>query len=93
MKYTIEERAKLIHEWRTSGIPKMLFCKQRNIAYHTMHSWVKQQNRKEKTTAAHFVKIKPAALQWQIHSELQFPSGTKLLFHTEPQASFVKQLI
>jgi hypothetical protein len=95
MKYTAQEKESILKEWRTSGLGKLLFCKQRNIAYQTMHGWVKRQNKKEKTVSAQFIKIKEPALNHptHIHSELQFPSGVKIVFHNEPQASFVKQFI
>lgn len=93
MKISNEEQSILIAQWKSGTESKTDFCKRNNLSYHTFTNWIKKHN-KEKSFG--FIKINSPvnpAFQAQQFCEIHFTNGAKIIFHQQPNAAFIKQLL
>jgi hypothetical protein len=92
MKHTSEQMQLAINEWQTSGLSKKAFCRQRNITYPTFHYWFKRLN-PDRDPASGFTEITVQSHERTGGSEVIFPSGARMIFHREPSASWLREVV
>jgi hypothetical protein len=92
MKHTSEQMQLVISEWQSSGLNKKEFCRQRNIRYHTFHYWCKRLS-PDRDSASGFTEISVQGHERTSGSEVIFPSGARMIFHGEPSASWLRELL
>ena len=90
MKNTSEQMQLVINEWQTSGLSKKEFCRQRNITYQTFHYWCK---RLISVPATGFTEIRVESSGSIGGCEVMFPSGARVIFHKEPSAGWLRELL
>jgi hypothetical protein len=90
MKHTSEQMQVVISEWQTSGLNKKEFCRQRNITYQTFHYWWK---RLTSAPASGFTEMRVQSREPIGGCEIMFPSGARMIFHGEPSASWLRELL
>ena len=84
----------LLEQLKQSGKSLSQFCKDENVATQRLYYWQKKRNRKDKPKPE-FIKIQAARVGYSENSicEIHFPSGICVIFKTQPDASFIKQLV
>ena len=84
----------LLERLKQSGKSLSQFCKDENVATHRIYYWQKKCSRKDKPKPE-FIKIPVARVGPSENSicEIHFPSGIRVTFKTQPEASFIKQLV
>lgn len=90
MKHTSEEMQLAINEWQTSGLSKKDFCIQKNIKYHSFHYWCK---RLLSASASGFTEMRIQGQEAMGACEIVFPSGARMVFHGEPSAKWLRELL
>ena len=91
MGTTSEKMRKLYTEWQQSDLSRKAFCKQENVNYATFNYWHKQFSSDQETGFAE-ISI-PLKQESDFASELIFPSGARMVFHSAPLASWLKELV
>lgn len=89
MESSSEKMRKFYDQWQQSGLSRMAFCKQENINYATFNYWHKQFTTDQPTGFAEI----PIQHESEFTSELIFPSGTRMVFHSIPSVSWLKELV
>lgn len=89
MRRTQEQMQQVILQWQRSGQSKKAFCKEHNITSQTFHYWYKRI-RSEATSGFSEVNVAPLRI---IGCEVIFPSGTRMVFHGEPSANWLRELV
>jgi hypothetical protein len=80
-------------QWSSSGLTQKDFCSLHKISFNTLQYWLKQSRRVPKQVKG-FVELVPehrpsiAGIM-----ELHFANGNRLVFHSKPDAVFIKSLI
>ena len=84
----------LLERLKQSGKSLSQFCKDENVATQQLYYWQKKRSRKEKPKPE-FIKIATAQVRHYENPicEIHFPSGIRVTFKTQPNASFIKQLV
>jgi hypothetical protein len=90
MKHTSEQMQLVIKEWQASGLSKKEFSRQRNITYQTFHYWCKRLISAPDTG---FTEIRVQGHERAGGSEIVFPSGARMVFHGEPSANWLRELL
>jgi len=86
----------LIESWKGSGQSQIVFCKEKEIAYHRFHYWLKKYNDLNGTTS-----VVPSFSQVRVPSldstsgniEVIYPDGRKLIFYHPVEVSFLRALL
>ena len=87
------EKFSMIDRWIASKQTIIKFCQEEKIAPHVFYYW--NGKYKRHNDPCKFVKIAVPS-QSKIPSpycELQFTTGTRLVFNEQPSAGFIKQLL
>jgi hypothetical protein len=88
----------LIETWKGSGQSQIAFCKEKEIAYHRFHYWLKKYNDQKATTAQGVtpsfsqVKVSGASPAW-CSIEVVYPDGRKVIFGQPVEVSFLRHLL
>ena len=90
MKHTSEQMQLVVSEWQGSGLSKKEFCRQRNITYQTFHYWCK---RLVSVPTTGFTEIRVQGHERAGGKEIVFPCGARMIFHGEPSASWLRELL
>ncbi|MCU0431375.1 MAG: hypothetical protein MUF42_15535 [Cytophagaceae bacterium] len=89
MGTTSEKMRKLYSQWQQSGLNRKVFCQQENINYATFNYWHKQFSTDQDMG---FTEI-PIQHEPEFASELIFPSGARIVFHSAPSVLWLKELV
>jgi hypothetical protein len=90
MKYTEEQMQVAVNEWRTSGLSKKAFCRERNIVYQIFHNWYKRIG---KPASIGFTEVTLAQCERTGGCEIIFPSGPRMISEGEPTASWLHEVL
>lgn len=88
MRHTSEEMQGIIKEWQASGLSKKAFCRQKQINYPTFQYWCKRLL-DDGYTGFTEVDVKPGTAPL----EILFPSGARMILHSEPSATWLRELL
>lgn len=84
----------MIEDWQQSGLSQKQYCLEHTIAYHVFHYWYKRSKsslaNKVHEPAA-FVKLTAPATD--IHTQLVWPDGKRLVFHQPVSSDYLKALL
>jgi len=86
----------LIEIWKESGQSQITFCKEKDIAYHRFHYWLKKYNDLNGTASAtpSFSQVRVASLNsTSVNTEVIYPDGRKVIFHQPIEVSFLRNLL
>jgi hypothetical protein len=89
METTSEKMRNFYDQWKESGLSRMAFCKRERINYATFNYWHKQFSSDSKTGFEE-IQVRPGS---DVGSEIIFPSGVRMVFHSVPSVSWLKELI
>ena len=89
MRRTQEQMRQVILQWEQSGQSKKAFCREHNITSQTFHYWYKRVRSKP---ACGFTEVNVAPMRSK-GCEVIFSSGTRIIFHGEPSASWLRELV
>jgi hypothetical protein len=89
MSTTSEKMFELHGQWKQSGISRMAFCKQESLNYATFNYWHKQFSSDQEKGFTE-IPIKEKSI---FSSELIFASGVRMVFHTAPCVSWLRELV
>jgi transposase-like protein len=105
-RYTKQKMLAYYKEWQESGLGKKAYCQQKGLTASTFFYWIKKLDLQKQScptpSAAGFTELTlPAHIQIpadEVHSgglvlEIAYPSGTKLKFYRQMEASFIKTLL
>ena len=90
MRYTAEQIQVAINEWQVSGLSKKAFCLQRDICPQTFYNWLK---RVSQTHSSGFTELTPPPGERTDSCEIIFPSGARMIFASEPTASWLREVL
>ncbi len=82
----------MITSWQQSGQSQKQYCRQNSIAYHVFHYWYKVYREEHSTAKASFVPL-TISQQLPANVEVQFESGSRIVFHQPVSAAYLKTLI
>ena len=91
-----EQMFKLIEQWQQSGVTQNAFCQQQSIRYHVFHYWYKryrEQQANSQINTASFVKLQIAKPITAGSVEINYPGGTRIIFHEPVSSGFLKALV
>ena len=91
-----EQMFKLIEQWQQSGLTQNAFCEQQSIKYHVFHYWYKRYRERHsdaENNSSTFVKLQIAKPVRNGSVEINFPGGTRIIFHEPVSSSYLKALI
>ena len=85
LRYSIEDRERIIEEHKRSGLSKIDFCKERGIKLTTFYGWTKKKRsfKKQKKKKSFFKEVSlPVAGAAPV--EITLPNGTRIsIRHTQ----------
>ena len=85
------EQKRLVYtRWQESGLSRMAFCKREQISYASFNYWHKQFSEEKPPAGFSEVVLSPPS---SCTTELIFPSGVRMVFHSEPPAGWLKELL
>lgn len=93
---THQQMFSLIESWKGSGQSQIMFCKEKEIAYHRFHYWLKKYNDLNGTTsvAPSFSQVRVPSLDPRSGNiEVIYPDGRKVVFHHPIEVSFLRNLL
>lgn len=90
MRYTAEQIQVTINEWRVSGLSKKTFCLERDICPQTFYNWIK---RIDQGHPSGFTEVTLPARLRAGGCEIIFPSGARMVFEGEPNASWLREVL
>lgn len=96
-----ENMYRLIEQWKQSGLPKQLFCKQRNIAYHVFyyyynkyHGIKRKKGQKKQSQQQGFLPVKISPGQKSLPPvEITYPNGVSVKCYDLPGYDQIRELI
>jgi len=85
----------LIEAWKESGQSQISFCKEKNIAYHRFHYYLKKYNeRTQPSDGSLFSQVNVPPSNFGGGSiEVVYPDGRKVIFHQPIEVSFLRNLL
>lgn len=89
MRRTQEQMQQVIFRWQQSGQTKKAFCREHNITSQTFHYWYKRVGSKP---ASGFSEVNVEPMR-SSGCEVIFTSGTRIVFHGEPSAHWLRELV
>ena len=93
-KQLLSEKQLMLDEVKTSAQSIALFCKERNIAYHSFFYWQKKLNISSSSTKSKFLKLSSSStLPTLPLTEPIYPNGKRIVFHFFPEISILRQLM
>ena len=94
---TRTEMFSMIENWKQSGLSQKAYCRQQNLSYHVFHYWYKVYRDHEGEGSSKQASFVPLHIQAPLtHTavmELVLRDGKRLLFHQQPSADFIKELL
>ena len=93
---TQQQMFSLIETWKESGQSQIAFCKEKDIAYHRFHYWLKKYNDQNEMPprASSFLQVKVPPPNFTDGSiEVIYPDGRKVVFHQAVEVSFLRNLL
>ena len=89
VRYTLEQKKALYVKWKKSGLSKVLFCKQNNLADSTFFSWCATLFPKQENKATWLpVNLEPALKETTIVCVELFTRGIQIKLHLPSQEVF-----
>jgi hypothetical protein len=87
-----EEKQLMLDEWKTSGQSIAFYCRERNIAYHSFFYWQKKLSSSSSSPKKKFIKLTPPSSTPILSTEIIYPNGKRIVFHSPVEVSVLKQL-
>ena len=87
------EKQLMLDTWQASGKSISSFCKEQNIAYHSFFYWKKKLSAVRLPSPNKFIELPSPALSLPLPlTEIIYPNGKRIVFHSLPEISILKQL-
>jgi hypothetical protein len=86
------EKQLMLDEWKASGESIASYCKERNIAYHSFFYWQKKLSSPSSVQKKKFIKLTPPSSSPVLSTEIIYPNGKRIVFHSSVEVSILKQL-
>lgn len=83
----------LIEIWKGSGKSQIAFCKEKGIAYHKFHYWLKKYSGQHSLGAPQFSQLTVASKEACGSIEVIYPDGRKVVFHQPVGPLFLRHLL
>jgi hypothetical protein len=86
------EKQLMLDEWKSSGQRISSFCKERNIPYHSFFYWQKKLSSRALSMQNNFLELTPSPSQRFPLTEIIYPNGKRIVFHSPVEVCILKQL-
>lgn len=87
-----EEKQLMLDDWKASGQSIATYCKDLGIAYHSFFYWQKKLSSSANPTKKKFIKLRPPSSSSVLSTEIIYPNGKRIFFHSPVEVSILKQL-
>jgi transposase-like protein len=86
------EKQLMLDDWQTSGQSIVSYCKEHDIAYHSFFYWQKKLSSSGSSQKKKFLKLTPSSSSPILLTEIIYPNGKRIVFHSPVEVSILKQL-
>lgn len=86
------EKQSMLSRWKSSGQSIVSFCKSEGIAYHSFFYWQKKLSESSSSVQSKFIELPSLPPSSLPLTELIYPNGKRIVFHSLPEVSVLKQL-
>ena len=87
-----EEKQLMLADWKASGQSIATYCKEHGIAYHSFLYWQKKLSSSSSLQKKKFIKLLPPSSSSVLPTEIIYPNGKRIVFHSPVEVSILKQL-
>lgn len=87
-----EEKQLMLADWKASGQSIATYCKEHGIAYHSFFYWQKKLSSSSSLQKKKFIKLTPSSPSPVLSTEIIYPNGKRIVFHSPVDVSILKQL-
>lgn len=87
-----EEKQLMLADWKTSGQSIATYCKEKGIAYHSFFYWQKKLSSSSSLPKKKFIKLPPPSSSAVLSTEIIYPNGKRIVFHSAVEVSVLKEL-
>jgi hypothetical protein len=94
-RYTQEQIAGYVKQWKESGLSKKAFCLSSNINYYTFGGWTVPKKKKKKipTSGSGFIPVKVKEVTAFPFAEVHYANGSRIVLREAVGAKFLREMM